>query len=93
MVCVPTLNAEVTTEARPFVTATAVPMAVEPSRNWTVPLGGGGLVALVVMVADKVTGWPKTEAAGLLLTATVVVGSAFIVTVFEVLPLKLLSPE
>ncbi len=70
-----------------------VPMLVAPSLKVTVPVGAPTAGETTLMVAVKVTVWPKTE--GLLELATVVVVLPLLtvwLALGEVLPLKLLSP-
>ena len=53
MVCVPAARVEVVNRATPLFTETALEMAVEPSKNVTVPVALAG-----AMVAVKVAGDP-----------------------------------
>ena len=78
-------------------TVTGAPKAVPPLKNCTVPVGScAGFVALLgeFTVAVRVTVPPAATDAELADTVVVVLAFATVtVSVAEVLPVKLLSPE
>jgi hypothetical protein len=93
MECVPCVSVEVAQVAAPLESATDVQIAVDPSRNVTLPVG---VPALPETDAVKVTPWPTVEGFAEEASETVAVASVpftVCVTVFELAAAYIASPE